>query len=80
MQPQGCNTDCPQISKTDYASEIAPVGHVLSQAPQSMQASASMTYWVSPWEIASTGQDSMQLPQLMQVSLITRAILKFSFQ
>ena len=74
--------DCIQIiiRYTDYASTIAPVGHVPSQAPQSMQVSASMTYWESPWLIASTGQEEAQLPQLMQVSLITRAILKFSFQ
>jgi hypothetical protein len=61
-------------SVINYASVIAPTGHVPSQAPQSMQASASMLYWESPWEIASTGQEAAQVPQLMQFSSITLAI------
>ena len=35
-----------------------------------------MTYWESPWEIASVGQESEQEPQLMQSALITLAILR----
>ena len=57
-----------------YSAEIAPMGQVPSQAPQSMQAPASMTMWSSPMEIAPTGQELSQAPQEMQVSLITRAM------
>lgn len=57
-----------------YSAEIAPMGQVPSQAPQSMQAPASMTMWSSPMEIAPTGQEPSQAPQEMQVSLITRAM------
>jgi uncharacterized protein YfaP (DUF2135 family) len=53
-----------------YSSTIASVGQFAAQAPQSTQVSASMTYWVSPWEIASTGQFSAQVPQLTQASVI----------
>ena len=45
-----------------------PLG--VTQAPQSTQVSASITYWVSPWEMASTGQFSAQVPQLTQASVI----------
>lgn len=57
-----------------YSAEIAPMGQVPSQAPQSMQAPASMTMWSSPMEIAPTGQELSQAPQETQVSLITRAM------
>ena len=50
---------------------MAPVGQVSAQEPQSMQEPASMTYWVSPWEIAPTGQAPSQEPQLTQASLMT---------
>ena len=30
-----------------------------------------MTYWLSPWEMAPTGQAPSQEPQLTQASLIT---------
>ena len=49
---------------------MASVGQLAAQAPQSTQASALMTYCVSPWEMASTGQFSAQLPQLTQASVI----------
>ena len=53
-----------------YSATMASVGQLAAQAPQSTQASASITYWVSPWEIASTGQFSAQVPQLTQASVI----------
>lgn len=53
----------------------APTGQVPAQAPQSMQASASITYLPSPSEIAFTGQPSAQAPQAMQSSEITYAII-----
>lgn len=36
-----------------------------------MQVLASITYWLSPWEIAPMGQASAQEPQLTQASLMT---------
>jgi hypothetical protein len=59
------------------ASEIAPVGHASSHAPQSTHVSASMTYFPSPSLIASTGHSPAQVPQLTQSSLITRAISNY---
>lgn len=56
------------------SSLIAPVGHTPAQVPQEMQASASITYWLSPWEIAPTGHSPSQVPQLTQESEITNAI------
>lgn len=50
------------------------MGQVPSQAPQSMQAPASIFMWSSPMEIAPTGQELSQAPQETQVSLITRAM------
>lgn len=46
------------------------VGQTAAQAPQSMQVSASMLYWVSPAEIAEVGHSPSQAPQLMQLSLM----------
>ena len=43
---------------------------IVANYQQSMQVSASITYWVSPSEIASTGQPAAQAPQLMQASEI----------
>ena len=59
---------------TGYSASMAPVGQVPSQAPQSMQALASMTMWLSPMEIAPTGQELSQAPQETQVSVILRAM------
>jgi len=53
---------------------MASVGQLAAQAPQSTQTSASIMYWVSPWEIASTGQFSAQVPQLTQASVILCAM------
>jgi hypothetical protein len=50
-------------------SEIACVGQVEMQAPQSMQVSASHTALSFSMESAVTGQTSTQAPQPMQVSL-----------
>ena len=55
----------------NYSSTGASTGHAPAQAPQSMQASASITYIESPAEIAFVGHSSMQAPQLMHESLIT---------
>ena len=59
---------------TAYSAEIAPMGQVPSQAPQSMQAPASMTMCSSPMEIAPTGQEDSQAPQETQASPILRAM------
>jgi hypothetical protein len=48
-----------------YSSEIASTGQPSAQAPQLMQASASITYWVSPSLIAPQGQVSAHAPQEM---------------
>jgi hypothetical protein len=61
-----------------YSSLIAPVGQAPSQAPQSMQESASTTYLSSPALIAPTGQAASQLPQDTQSSEITCAMLNSS--
>ena len=58
-----------------YSAEIAPVGHAASHAPQSTQASASISYLPSPSEIAPTGHSPSQEPQLTHSSLITCAIV-----
>ena len=50
------------------------MGQVPSQAPQSMQAPASIIMCSSPMEMAPTGQALSQAPQDTQVSLITRAM------
>ena len=54
-----------------YSALIAPTGQPSSQAPQSMQVSASTMYFVSPGAIAFTGQVSAQAPQEMHSSEIT---------
>ena len=53
---------------------MALFGQVSAQVPQSRQAPASIWYWVSPWEIAPTGQASAHAPQLTQAELIAYAI------
>jgi hypothetical protein len=65
----------PEIPFDDYSPLIAPVGQPSSQAQQSMQTSGSTTYFVSPSEIAETGQVAAQAPQLTHSSEITCAIL-----
>ena len=60
-----------------YAASIAPVGHVLSHAPQSMHLSASITYGV-PSDIASTGHSGRHEPQAMHSSVILYAIFLLS--
>ena len=57
---------------------IAPIGHADSQAPQSMQAPASTTYFPSPSEIAPTGHEPAQLPHDTHASEIVCAIVKSS--
>jgi hypothetical protein len=44
-----------------------------------MQASASITYWSSPADIASTGHSASQAPHEIQELSITYAIVKSSF-
>jgi hypothetical protein len=60
---------------TAYSWDMASTGQVSAQAPQSMQASGSITYWSAPWEIASTGQFGAQAPQETQSLLILYAIM-----
>jgi len=46
---------CRGIPDLDQPAEMAETGHEDSQAPQSMQVSASITYWLAPAEIAPVG-------------------------
>ncbi len=62
-----------------YSAAITPAGHPASQAPQSIQVSASITYLSSPAEIAPTGHVSAQAPHIKHPSLITCAMIKTSF-
>ena len=57
-----------------YSGLIASTGQSAAQAPHSMQAEGSISYLLSPWEIAPTGQVSLQLPQEMQSPEITYAM------
>ncbi len=50
------------------------MGQVPSQAPQSMQAPASISICSAPMEIAPTGQELSQAPQETQASPILRAM------
>ena len=52
----------------------APTGHTPAQAPHSTQASASITYFPSPSEIAPTGHSPAQAPHITQSSEIIYAI------
>ena len=65
----GCGSP-KSIAKKNYSAEGAETGHTSAQAPQSMQVSASISYFPSPSEIAVTGHPSAQAPQLMQASEI----------
>ena len=58
---------CDHLALINYASEIAPVGQAASQAPQSTQASASISYLPSPSEIAPTGHSPSQVPDRKSV-------------
>jgi hypothetical protein len=49
-----------------YAALIALTGQVLSQVPQSVQVSGSITYLLSPALIASTGHTLSQAPHIVQ--------------
>jgi hypothetical protein len=59
------------VSICFYEGLGAPTGQTSAQAPHSMQVSASIMYWLSPWEIALTGHSASHAPQLMHSSLIT---------
>jgi hypothetical protein len=52
----------------------ASTGQTSEQAPQSMQRSVWMSYWVSPSEIALDGHSGSQAPQLMHASEILYAM------
>ena len=58
----------------------ASTGQTDAQAPQSMQASASITYLVSPAVIALTGHSGSQAPQLIHESSIKYAICNSSLE
>lgn len=60
---------------SSYCGCGASTGQTDEQAPQSMHASASITYFVSPAVIALTGHSGSQAPQLMQASSIKYAIV-----
>jgi hypothetical protein len=57
-------------SDWDQPAEIAETGQTASQDPQSMQVSASITYWLAPAEIAPVGHSPSQAPQEIQASEI----------
>jgi len=61
-----------------YSGFGAPTGQTLAQLPQSMHASASITYLSSPSLIASTGHSAAQAPQLMHSSEILYAMMRSS--
>jgi hypothetical protein len=61
------NTGILQKDRKDY-SLIALTGQVSTQAPQSMQLSASITLLSPASAIAPTGQESSHAPQLMHSS------------
>jgi hypothetical protein len=54
---------------------MAIAGQTSEQFQQSMQALASITMCSSPMEMAPTGHSLSQMPQHMQESLITQAIV-----
>ena len=54
---------------------MASTGQESMQAPQSVQVSASITNWSSPWLMASTGQVDSQAPQEMHSPEITWAMV-----
>lgn len=58
-------------TKIDYSGEMASTGQTSTQEPQSVQASASISYFPSPSLIASTGHSLAHAPQLIHSSLIT---------
>lgn len=64
------------IERRLYGSVIAPLGQTSAQEPHSMQVSGSMLY-LSPSEIASTGQTGKHVPQATQLSSITYAMMYF---
>jgi len=57
-----------------YTSKIASTGHTSSHAPQSMQASSSITKG-SPSSMQSTGHSSAHAPHAMHSSVIRLAII-----
>ena len=63
----------------NYSATIAPVGQEASQVPQSRHASASITYFPSPSEIASAGHSPAHVPHATHSSVITYAIIISSF-
>ena len=66
------------LSLCDYSPRlIASLGQTLAQVPHSVQASGLIEYF-SPSEIAPTGHSSIHVPQAIQSSLITYAII-FNF-
>jgi len=61
---------CWENPDQNQPAEMAETGHADSQAPQSMQVSASITYWLAPAEIAPVGHSPSQAPQEIQASEI----------
>jgi len=53
---------------------MAPLGHIASQAPQSVHVSASITYFGSPSEIASNAHSLTHDPHMVHSSVILYAI------
>ena len=58
---------------------MAPTGQLAAQVPHSTQALASMTYLLSPAEMASAGQLAAQVPHMTQSSEITYALVSTSY-
>jgi hypothetical protein len=78
--PEGVRSEIKEIQRGDYSSSMAPMGQAPAQEPQEMQVSASMLYWVSPWEMAPMGHCSAQVPQEMQASEILYAMVCSSLE
>ena len=64
------------FNKQNYSALIASTGQAAAQAPQSAQASLSITNFVSPSEMQPTGHSEAQEPHWMHSSLITYAMGK----
>ena len=61
--------------KLHHPGEIASVGQLSTQSPQSVQVFASITYLSSPSEIEFDGHSLSQAPHEIQSSLITYAMV-----
>jgi hypothetical protein len=71
---------CDHLALINYASEIAPVGQAASQAPQSTQASASISYLLSPVKTGSSAFFPQPAASTVIQSAAAIAALTFRFR